>query len=294
MFEFQLKHMIPSLYQTILPQEILNLAIKETTANCNNCVMAKENVSSKEIHIKKSSPSMKPQFRNLKTEYKSNLKCCTFHPFFPNYIVGAILADQNKKNEFGKTEIKRRIQSKNEILPLGIAAPRNYQLDFLKNPSKFGQKENLLCPFFDSKSNQCGFWIYRGSVCTSFFCASDHSWGFKFWDELVSYLSLVEISLAELALEKMGFSGRDGMLGFDLIDLGKLEKSDRAKISMTEKKSVQSNAFWKTYKTPENFYLECHRQVILMSQKDLDSALGNILQNQKKKVLSNFKADKSK
>ena len=106
------------------------------------------------------------------------------------------------------------------------------------------------------------------------------------------YLSLVEISLAELALEKMGFSGRESMLGFDLIDLGKLEKSDRAKISMTEKKSVQSNAFWKTYKTPENFYLECHRQVILMSKKDLESALGSILQNQKKKVLSNFKPDK--
>ena len=233
-------------------------------------------------------------FRRQQGRYENDLKCCTFHPYLPNYAVGAILADTSLKNQFGRQVIQRRVKEQTQILPLGIPAPREYQIDFLKNKSRFGKEESLLCPYFNSEQNQCGLWIYRGSVCTSFFCASDHAWGLKFWDELVLYLSLVEISLAELVLERLGMSSREVMQGFDLIDLGKIKPSRRSQESLAQVRKLQKSAFWSQNSSPEEFYLSCYQTVLKMTQKEFENEMGDILESQKKNVLSKFKGYRTK
>jgi hypothetical protein len=116
-----LKHQLPAFYTQILPNEILGLEINETKATCDKCIMA--------------------------PKYKPDLKCCTFQPFLPNYLVGAIL----KSNLLGKTVIQKMIARKKDCLPIGIVAPLDYQLKFNKHRKQFGKHEDLLCPYFDKK-----------------------------------------------------------------------------------------------------------------------------------------------
>lgn len=281
--------MIPPFYSQILPKEILDLPLSESTASCGSCIMAKP---VNDPH--RSQAQVQAYFRKKQGRYGSNLKCCTFHPFLPNYVVGAILSDSSDKNRFGREVLEKRLQKRKQILPLGVPAPREYQLEFLQNKIRFGQMDDLLCPYFDQEKNQCGFWIYRGSVCTSFFCASDHSWGLQFWDELVLYLSLVEMSLSELVLERRGVSSREMMRGFDLIDLGKMRSSERDAQSLSELRRLQRSQLWKNHESPESFYKECYQEVLKISQGDLDEALGEVLINQKKSVLSKFKGYRTK
>ncbi len=278
--------MIPRYYSRLIPSEILDLPLSETTASCGNCVMA---VSSKDPRRAES----QAHFRRVRGQYKNHLKCCTYHPFLPNYAVGAILSDTSENSRYGRSSLVQKMADRTQLLPLGVPAPRAYQIEFHQSKSDFGKKDELLCPYFDSSKNQCGLWIYRGSVCTSFFCASDSSWGLEFWDELGLYLSLIEISLAELVLERMGFSSREMMLGFDLINLGKMKPSERVQKSQGFMRELKKSQFW-VNRSPEAFYQTCYQELLKISQSDLEEAMGLVLMNQKKRVLSKFKGYRTK
>jgi hypothetical protein len=284
MFDLQMRNMLPNLYHNIFSEKILNLSIREKTANCNSCVMA----------TKIKPGSEKASYRNLKAIYKPNLKCCTFHPFFPNYIVGALLQDRGVKNSVGRQIMRERILNKKELLPLGVPAPRNYQLDFLENENVFGQRKSLLCPFYDQEKNSCGLWLYRGSVCTSYFCASDHLNGLDFWDDFGKYYSLIEMTLAEIVLEKMGLTAKETMAGFELVDLKKIKSAQRKIQSSKELTKVKRNQFWHKFESPEKFYLECHDQAQRISRRQLQKNLGEILRNQEQRVLSNYQTEKQR
>lgn len=273
--------MIPDLYHNIFSQKLLGLSIQEFTADCSNCVMAKKTKPFTE----------KAHYRDEKSVYKPDLKCCTFHPFFPNYIVGAILQDARAQNKVGRKVMQERIVNKKELLPLGVPAPRNYQIRFLQHEHQFGTKQLLLCPFFDQGKNQCGFWLYRGSVCTSFFCASDHSKGLAFWDELRKYHSLLEMTLAELVLEQMGLDAREAMAGFDLIDLKEVKPAKRKVQSANDLKRMRKNLFWQDFGSPEAFYIECYKQVQKISRVRLQKNLGQLLQDQEKRVFANYRME---
>lgn len=279
MFEMTLKTMLPPLYQQLLSPRILNLKIQETTANCARCVM-------QEAQGRKKTSAV---FRSQTAIYQPDLKCCTYHPFFPNYIVGAVLADRAVKNQSGRTVMERRIQDRQELLPLGVPAPRAYQLSFLKPKQKFGQKKSLLCPYFNREQNQCGFWIFRGSVCTSFFCASDFPQGLEFWDELVKYLGLVEMTVAEMVLEKMNKSAQESLLGFDLIDIKKWPVRQRSVLSLREQKKLKKTEFWKPLSSPREFYLECYRAAQGLSRSEIEESVGQVLKTQEKIVLEKFR-----
>src|SRR4051812_8134014 len=157
-----LKHQLPAFYSSLLPNQILELDIQEKKATCDSCIMV--------------------------PKYHPDLKCCTFQPFLPNYLVGAIL----KSNLSGKKVIQKMISKKRDCLPIGIVAPLDYQIKFNKHRKQFGKHADLLCPYFDRKQKNCGIWKFRGVVCTSFFCESSYGKkGKAFWNQFSDYLSYV-------------------------------------------------------------------------------------------------------
>lgn len=187
--DLTLEHLVPKIYKNFLNKKILTLNATETKATCDNCLRSRDK-----------------RFANT---YKSNLKCCTFHPYLPNYAVGALL--QQETETPGIKKIKEKINKREFSLPIGLMAPFDYQFIFLtKEETQFGNDENLLCPYFDKLKNQCSVWQYRGVVCTSFYCRSDYGQnGLKFWAVLSDYLSYVEMALAEECLVQLDFSPRD-------------------------------------------------------------------------------------
>lgn len=185
----KLKHQLPRFYENLLPRGLLNLELEEKKATCENCAMSR------------------PRHRG-RVHYRPDLKCCTFHPFLPNFLVGAVLSDPSLLT--GAEVLRAKIRRREYALPLGMLAPVRYQMEFkARREGDFGQREDWLCPYYDREKNNCRVWRYRGVVCTTYFCKSSYGKaGMHFWEGASDYLSYVEMALAEEALVNLDFSPR--------------------------------------------------------------------------------------
>ena len=230
-----------------------DLDISEKTATCHDCLCSR------------------PERKNLPF-YQKHLKCCTFHPFLPNYEVGAILASEDVGYE-AKEVVRQKIQRREYALPLGVFAPVSYQVAFnQREPADFGNKESFLCPYFDRKKEQCGIWRHRGSVCTSYFCASDRgAVGLEFWERLGDYLHVCEMVLAQDCVVSMG-------LPPDCID-GQLEYINCA-TGTPEELAINSmsvplhRSYWVDWSGDiEEYYLSCCRYLKNLSPREIGELL---------------------
>lgn len=248
----QLKWITPSFYREILHSKVMGLDVTEKSATCDNCVRARD--------------------KRFSYTYKPDLKCCTFHPYLPNYAVGALL--EMPDPTVGVQEIRRKIENDEFTLPMGILAPYDYQFKFLtKEESDFGNRSDLLCPYFDGAQNRCSIWQYRGTVCTSFYCRSDHGQnGLKFWAVMSDYLSYVEMALAEECLVQLDFSPRD------LSDqLQYLNKKDFDTSEVTQKNIDRAimKKLWNGYENPIEFYKKCFAIVQKLDRNQFKEIIGD-------------------
>jgi Fe-S-cluster containining protein len=180
--------MLPEVYQNLQLGDWLDLEIEEKKATCDNCLMSR------------------PERGNL-PYYDSKLKCCTYHPFVPNFLLGAILEDRNTAS-FIFDVLKEKEKNRSYLLPIGGFPPVSFQVLFNnRQECDFGNRQDWLCPYYDKNKNLCGIWKNRGATCTTYFCTSDYGKsGTKFWSVLFELLTYIEIRLAEKALRQMGFS----------------------------------------------------------------------------------------
>lgn len=247
----QIKAIVPGIYKNFVSSKLLNLSAVETKATCGNCLRSRD--------------------KRFAYTYKSNLKCCTFHPFLPNYAVGALLSTAVKTA--GIKAIERKIKDREFSLPLGILAPYEYQLKFLsKDETEFGNREDLLCPYFDFNQNQCSIWEFRGVVCTSFYCRSDYGQnGLKFWAVFSDYLSYVEMALAEECLVQLDFSPRDmsdQLMYLNKHDFNGVEQSQLIIAPDIDRK------LWNGYEDKFEFYKKSFALISKLDRKQFKEIIG--------------------
>ncbi len=244
------KHFLPPLYQQILPDELLRLSIHETKATCDSCIKV-------------------PQ-------YQEDLKCCTFHPFLPNYLIGQILLDEKSKPSFITETLQHKISKRQYALPLGIVAPVRYQVEFNELKSQhFGRREDWLCPYYDQTLNRCGIWRNRGSVCTTFYChSSKGSKGKNFWKVALNYLSYVEMVLCEEALVHLDFSPRQvsDLLGYINRFDGKSSELKTDSMSLKTAKNLWNGYF----DDQESFYIKSLEVVKSFDRKQMKESMGDL------------------
>lgn len=190
-----LREILPDIYQQILPSDFLNLNPQETKATCSNCLKSRPG------------PDVAAPY------YDARLKCCTYYPFLPNYLVGAILteaSDAGLETE-GSSRIRGLIRERRFTLPIGVCAPPGYQEKFNATRSEaFGRDPELLCPFYIFKTGQCGVWRHRGHECATFFCTSSYGQrGESFWHEVRNLLHYTEMYLSQEAMLFKGFSSSE-------------------------------------------------------------------------------------
>lgn len=246
-----LSDIVPTFYREILSSKIIKLNVTETKATCDNCLRSRD--------------------KRFAFPYKPDLKCCTFHPYLPNYSVGALLSRSEKTS--GILKIESKIKNREFALPIGIVAPFDYQFLFLnKEDEQFGNDAALLCPYYDTGANRCSIWNSRGVVCTTFFCRSDQGQaGLKFWAVLSDYLSYVEMALAEECLVQLDFSPRD--LSDQLFYLNKRE-FDQAEISQVSLSKEEDKKIWNAYDDRISFYKKCFAIVQKLDRKQFKEILG--------------------
>lgn len=249
----KLQYQLPKVYENLLPRDILTFDPQEFKATCDNCLMAQSSNKSK-------------------IKYQADLKCCTFHPFVPNYMVGATFLDENMIA--GHEAFRRKIEQREYALPIGMVAPPSFQVEFNhRTEGEFGNRADWLCPYYDREKNNCQVWRNRGVVCTTFYCKSSYGKvGLNFWEKLNNYLWYIELALLEEALAMLDFSPRQVM---ELLDYHNRFEATPAELKSRYLDEAKARELWNGYyDDQEGFYKKSYEVVANLKRVDFFDLLG--------------------
>lgn len=180
-------YLFPASYAHWLTDRLQGQAT-ETLATCETCAMVKPEGLTRD-------PG----------PFDPKLKCCTYFPFIPNFSLGAIL---KASHENASTRVRlTSAEQQGVLLPLGLfPTPERQSLIESLGSEAFGQRRELLCPFYDTAVDRCSIWAYRPAVCTSYFCKSNRGQsGLDLWADIEKYLNHFEWQLANEVFARLGF-----------------------------------------------------------------------------------------
>lgn len=241
------RHLLPALFDERIPHESL--------ATCDRCAM--------------SLPEVLPE-RTPEGYFRPDVKCCSFHPNLPNFLIGSVLADESPEMADGRERIRARIAARTGVGPVWLTAPRKYTLLFLASrKTSFGRSLILRCPYFNPEGANCSIWRHRDAVCTTFFCKHvGGASGETMWRAVESILRLVERRLAEHAARVLGAAIPDTPASLDTLTLEELE--DRPPDS-----SVHA-AMWGDWAgREETYYRACRDIVASLDRRAFELAFGD-------------------
>lgn len=256
----KLKYLLPRLYENLFPEELLQFSIEEKRATCDFCAMA-------------------PGRSEGKIVYREDLKCCTFYPFMPNFLIGASFKEAQANPDLGKDlreDLQAMIRQRKYSLPIGFLAPVRYQLEFnQRKPQEFGQREDWLCPYFDSKNKNCRIWRTRSAVCSTFYCKSSYGKaGLSFWHELSEYLTYVEMAMLEEALIRLDFSPRQISNQLDFLNRSSGTQAEARSWVIPEKKA---RLLWNGYFDEQELFFRKTLEIVTnFDRRDFHEALGEL------------------
>lgn len=148
----------------------------ESEATCADCVMCQDPPE----------PGVRP--------FHPEVKCCTYVPELPSFLVGAILADDDAP---GRTSVEARIDARAGVTPLGLFRTPEADGRQRRVGDQWGRAEALRCPHYQVADGSCGIWRHRDAVCATWFCRHERGYlGFSAWHTLKQLLAKVEERLA--------------------------------------------------------------------------------------------------
>ena len=241
-----LRDILPEAHRHLLPAVFDEDVPEESFATCHTCAMVNPNAL----------PGQTPE-----GFFRPDVKCCSYHPNLPNFLVGSILSDDRPDMAEGRDRLRARIAAQTGVGPVWLAAPRKYTLLFLASrKTSFGRSLLLRCPYFSPTSTHCSIWRHRDSVCTTFFCKySSGPAGEAAWRAIESTLRLVERRLAEYAARVLGAEIPSTPAEFDALTLEELE--DRPNL---EKHAVM----WGEWNGREETYYRATREIVAQLHRD--------------------------
>ncbi|MDP2316415.1 MAG: hypothetical protein Q8P41_26190 [Pseudomonadota bacterium] len=126
--------------------------------------------------------------------FSPSVKCCTFQPSLPNFLVGAALLDE-RTSERARAALRRRIAERRGATPLYLERTPREERDQERGKAGYGQDPSLLCDYHED--GRCGVWANREAVCSTFWCLSDRrAVGMRFHEATKRLLGRVEEMLA--------------------------------------------------------------------------------------------------
>jgi hypothetical protein len=175
---------LPSLYQPWVEALLGGVIPAESEATCSNCAMLP-------------GPGDAPA-SDTALFFDPRVKCCTYVPALPNFLVGRILLDTSLEMAAGRASVRARIAASTGVTPMGLERPPVFAVLYARGAAEtFGQSVHLRCPHYQTDTGGCGIWRHRQSVCTTWFCKHSRGVvGARFWRALRQLLGLVERSLA--------------------------------------------------------------------------------------------------
>lgn len=249
---------LPPLYARWMDQLLDKQLESEKLADCLNCPMCKD----------QNEPG-----DQLETQFQPIVKCCTFYPGLPNYLVGQILKDNRVSSDIMDI-IRSKIDERSGVTPLGIsptlAEEQKYKT--ISGQGRFGKADGeVRCPYYvDQKSGICGIRNYRNCVCTTWFCKRNHGLvSYYMWDAIRRLLHHIEESLASWCLLELEVED-------DALDL--LCKKDSLAWEQLKEDAVDTHLLKRAWGKFENnkieFYKQCGHLVNTLDWTDIESICG--------------------
>lgn len=253
---------LPGIYKLLLPDFTGKEIFQESFATCSDCAMVckdKKNVASL---------AMRP--------FLPDKKCCTFHPTLPNYLVGAILSDEDVNIQNGRIRILEKIKNKVGITPSGISAPPLYQVLYDNGSNLgFGNSAGLLCPYFNTTGTNCSIWKYRDTICSTYFCKTMAGQkGKSFWQAVKLYLAHIQDSLIKFCLYESGLQNWSE-LSLKTANT-KIENLTATEIDNLPVPPEEYAKIWEQYEGKEtDFYISCYNKIKTLTHAGIQK-LGGI------------------
>lgn len=176
---------LPPLYQKWATSLFTVPIPRERVANCADCAMC---VPKEHQH-----PGA--------AYFQRSLKCCTYFPKLPNYLVGRALDGDTAGAERLRSFITTGTGAGKANL-LGVFPGKQFSIVYAATSGEdFGKEPALLCPYaMDAdgpEGPRCGIWQHRNSVCTTYFCKHVRGQtGHVFWQAFRNLLIDMETALA--------------------------------------------------------------------------------------------------
>jgi hypothetical protein len=240
--------MLPPVYQPVFDELFDRPKPDETRATCENCAMCD--------HGEPSPVAME--------YFNSDTKCCTYFPQLPNYLVGAILADESPEMAEGKRRIRERIKTRIGVTPHWLTRPQKMTLIMLGYAPAFGRAKTLLCPYYDATNpaGTCSIWRHRETICMTYYCKYvGGQRGYDFWTALKGYLSHVQRHLVRHAQAAV-----DPKCIEPIFKKNQLSTEDID--DLAPKESAYKNWWGPWVGREEEFYLKCHEWMMAMKPSE--------------------------
>ena len=159
---------------------------EESRATCASCAMVDPERSSEALR-----------------GFSAEVKCCTFHPYLPNYAVGALLKEGG---DGARRIVSRLLQREDGIRLEGIESGESWDVKYReRGPTDFGTSRELLCPYWAGGEESCGIWRHRNAVCRTWFCRfEDGRFGFEQWAAARAVVGEIELGLARWCVDQAG------------------------------------------------------------------------------------------
>ena len=184
---------LPPLYSPWIEEVLGGSVPEERHATCSSCAMCR--------------PASAAAATGSLTEFDPAIKCCTYVPTLPNFLVGMVLKDGDPTAAAGRESVERRIAAGVGVTPLGLQSdPRDALIYKHAGGPLFGRAAGLRCPHYRPEAGGlCGIWRHRNAVCATWFCKYERGMvGKRFWDALRQLLTIAERHLALWAAAKLG------------------------------------------------------------------------------------------
>lgn len=178
-----LPSVLPPLYAAWMDDLLKGPIPRETVATCENCAM----------HPGAGDRSQNGLF------FAPDVKCCTYIPVLPNFLVGRILDDMDPASAAGRATVESRLTARVGVTPLGLTRPSVQALLYEHGAQRaFGRSRNLRCPhYLEEGGGRCGIWRHRNGVCATWFCKyARGATGEHFWQKVNQLFLAVEHHLA--------------------------------------------------------------------------------------------------
>ena len=169
---------LPDYALRLLPELATVEVPLEERATCASCSMAPEN---------------RPE-RDHPGSFTAPARCCTYVPTIANFMVGRIL----RRGDRGAERMLARLRRTRDGISADAVSSREAdQKLYVENSGKFGQLEELTCPYWAGGELACSIWPERNSVCRTWHCRFvTGEQGHRRWGLLRDVLGEVERKVA--------------------------------------------------------------------------------------------------